>query len=214
MMSRVRNLYKRLTGLVVYYLASLGLLTIKASKVSLCGGPTKIPGYFNIDLQRQADLSLDLEHHNLPFKSSSVDTVLCISAVNYFTRERGEQIIKEVHRILSKDGIARFAVQDLHSIAQKYVAGDKEFFFQKLPSGKDRFLGVTMADKINSWFYGYKTIGGKAGKYFYDFETLALLFQQAGFSRVEQKAYLESELPNIESIDNRPDQMFFLEAIK
>jgi len=48
----------------------------------------------------------------------------------------------------------------------------------------------------------------------YDFESLALLFKNAGFRTVEQKKYRESVLADIEKIDNRPEQMFFLEATK
>ena len=40
------------------------------------------------------------------------------------------------------------------------------------------------------------------------------LFKMAGFSVVEKRAFQESRLEDIEMIDNRPDQMFFLEAVK
>lgn len=182
-------------------------------KINLCGS-TRIGDFYNIDLSSQADLVIDLEKKLLPFRDGNTDTVICISAINYFTKERGYEIIKDVYRILKSGGIARFAVQDLFEISKKYVRGDRDFFFQKLPNGKDRFHGETMADKINSWFYGYKIDGGKHCKYFYDFETLALLFKEAGFSKIEKKNYMESLIPEISQIDNRPDQMFFLEAIK
>lgn len=182
-------------------------------KINLCGS-VRIGDFYNIDLNPQADLTIDLEKKLLPFRDRSADTVVCISAINYFAKERGSEIIRDVYRILKSGGIARFAVQDLLEISKKYVTGDRNFFFQKLPNGKDRFHGKTMADKINSWFYRYKIDGGKHCKYFYDFETLALLFKEAGFSKIEKKNYMESLIPEISQIDNRPDQMFFLEAIK
>jgi hypothetical protein len=70
-----------------------------------------------------------------------------------------------------------------------------------------------MGDKFNAWFYGYQ-IGNNSCQYVFDYESLACLFQEAGFSVIERKDYLDSRLPNIELIDNRPEQMFFLEAIK
>ena len=94
-----------------------------------------------------------------------------------------------------------------------YVVKDTDFFFQKLTNGDERFEGKTMGDKFNSWFYGYLTGGGPT-KYFYDYETLADLFISAGFSVVEKKKYMDSRLKEIKSIDNREDQMFFLEAVK
>ena len=84
---------------------------------------------------------------------------------------------------------------------------------QKLPDGRDRFEGHTLGDKFAAWFYGYE-IGGFPCRYFYDFESLAYLFKMAGFTVVEKKAFCQSKLENIKLIDNRPDQMFFLEAIK
>lgn len=183
-------------------------------KINLCGGGLKIPGYLDVDLNPRADVVIDLEKELLPFASGSVDVVICISAINYFSRKRGQEIIKDVYRILKSGGIARFGVQDLRTIAQKYIDNDRNFFFQKLPSGKERFHGETMADKINSWFYGYQTVNGKKCKYFYDFETLALLFKEAGFKDIKQKGYRDSTIPEIRLIDNRPDQMFFLEAVK
>jgi len=41
-----------------------------------------------------------------------------------------------------------------------------------------------------------------------------LLFKEAGFNNVERKAYVDRQLKYIELIDNRPEQMFYLEAIK
>ncbi|MFA5889087.1 MAG: methyltransferase domain-containing protein [Candidatus Paceibacterota bacterium] len=182
----------------------------RVNKINIGSGNTPLPEYCGIDKYYKADLVLDLSKSLLPFKNNSIDAAICISAINYFKRERGEEIIKDVYRVLKRGGVARFGVQDLKAIAKKYTANDTTFFFQKLPNGRDRFKGgETMCDKINCWFYGY---GG--GKYMYDYETLSILFRKAGFQTVEQKNYRESVLENIDMIDNRPDQMFFLEAIK
>ncbi len=183
-------------------------------KINLCSGSRKLKGYCNIDVSPGADLVIDLEKKLLPFPDDSLDVVVCISAINYFTRERGQEIINDVFRVLRRGGIARFATQDLRLIAKKYLERDAKFFFQKLACGRERFEGTTMADKFNAWFYGYRTSAGKHCKYFYDYETLALLFRNAGFRVVEEKKYHESRIPKIKDIDNRPEQMFFLEAVK
>jgi predicted SAM-dependent methyltransferase len=183
------------------------------SKINLCSGTIKVPGYCSIDLVLSADLILDLSKVKLPFKNGSIDAAICISGINYFSRLQGEKLVNETYRVLKLGGIARFAVQDLKSLTRKYVEEDYDFFFQKLPNGKERFDGSTLGDKFVSWFYGYPTAGGPC-KYFYDYESLAYIFHDAGFSIVEQKSYLESRLSEIDKIDNRPDQMFFLEAVK
>lgn len=185
----------------------------KVTRLNLCSGDQKIPGYISADLSFDADLTINLSRGRLPFKSDSIEVVACISAINYFTRERGQEIVNEIYRVLCRGGIARFSSQDLEWIAKRYIEKDVEFFFQKLDNGKERFEGKTMGDKFNSWFYGYRTSGGSS-KYFYDYETLADLFITAGFSIVEKKGYMDSRIEKIELIDNRKNQVFFLEAVK
>jgi len=215
-MHALRNFLRTIPARLRYYFTRFGLFGYgrKWRKVNIGSGSVYLPGYCNIDLSAAADLYLDLEKRLLPFPSESLEAAVCISTINYFSRERGARIVKDVYRVLKQGGIARFATQDLRIIAEKYVSGDRDFFFQKLPDGRERFAGKTMGDKVNSWFYGYTTLRGKRCRYVYDFETLALLFKEAGFSGIEQKRYRESVIPDIERIDNRQEQMFFLEAIK
>lgn len=184
---------------------------VSVSAVNLCSGPQAVPGYFSVDLVG-ANLNVDLEESLLPFANDSIDRVVCMSAINYFTRERGELIVADIYRILKPGGIFRMGVQDLNEIAKRYVQRDKKFFFQQL-NGRDRFEGVTYADKFNAWFYGYRSNNATC-KYMYDYETLTLICENVGFSTIERKNFMESRLAHIEMIDNRPDQMFFLEAVK
>lgn len=203
-------------NLIFFFKERISILLLdhkSVKKVNLGCGSQKIPGYCGVDFGGKVDLKLNLDEGILPFKNSSVETVTCISAINYFTRRRGEEIIKEVYRILQPGGITRFGVQDLEMLARRYVEKDVEFFFQKLPDGQERFEGITLGDKFVAWFYGY-AIKGAPCKYFYDYESLAYLFKKSGFSVVEKKNFMESNLEHIDLIDNRPDQMFFLEAIK
>lgn len=209
----ISYIYK-IGGIIKYYLVKFNLYKIKQDKINLCSGSILLEDYCNIDIYNKADININLEKKLLPFKDNSVNIIVCTSAINYFTRKRGEKIIKDVYRVLKPNGIARFSTQDLDMIAKKYVERDEEFFFQKNKDNKDRFIGETFCDKFNSWFYGYAVAKNKGCKYFYDFETLSLLFKNAGFKIIENKKYLESRINNIEKIDNRPDQMFFLEAVK
>ena len=181
-------------------------------KLNLACGSQKAPGYFGIDLVDGADLRLDLAKMDLPFAASSIDTVVCMSAINYFTRSRAQQLVREMHRVLRPGGVCRVGVQDMKSLAERYVRGDRDFFFQQL-HGRDRFEGPTLGDKFAAWFYGY-AVGTHRCEYFYDFESLAHLFREAGFGIVERKAYRESRIAEVEQLDNRADQMFFLEAVK
>lgn len=182
-------------------------------KVNLACGTQKVGGYLGIDVGGAADLRLDLSKYDLPFADSSIETLACMSAINYFTRSRAQQLVREMHRVLRPGGVCRVGVQDMRALAERYVRGDREFFFQKLADGRERFEGPTLGDKFAAWFYGY-AVGAHRCEYFYDFEALAYLFSEAGFHIVERKAYRESRIVEVAQLDNRPDQMFFLEAVK
>jgi SAM-dependent methyltransferase len=182
-------------------------------KLNLCCGNHKVPGFFGIDLVDGADLRLDLAHMDLPFPDASLEAVVCMSAINYFTRARAQQLVREMCRVLRPGGICRIGVQDMKSLAERYVRGDREFFFQKLADGRDRFEGPTLGDKFAAWFYGY-AVGAHRCEYFYDFDSLAHLFREAGFSVIQRKAFRESRIAEVELLDNRADQMFFLEAVR
>ena len=156
---------------------------------------------------------MDLTRGWLPFLAASIRTVVCTSGINYFTRARALELVREVRRVLRPGGVTRISVQDLDLLARRYVARDEAFFDQRLPDGRPRFEGATLGDRFAAWFYGYRTAGGPC-RYVYDFDSLAYLVREAGFTTVERRAYRDSRLAEVEALDNRPDQMFFREAVK
>ncbi len=208
---------KKVIRLILLYLREritlFSIMSKEVKNINLGSGDQVIPGFLSIDFSFKADLSLDLRKGILPFKSSTINIVVCTSAINYFDKNSGQKIINETFRVLKKGGIARFSTQDLEIIAQKYLNKDYNFFFQKTANGQERFQGKTFADKFNSWFYGYDSGIGTC-QYVYDFETLKELFKNSGFRKIEKKKFMESEIVQIKSIDNREDQMFYLEATK
>ncbi len=182
-------------------------------RVNLCCGLQRVPGYIGLDVLPRVDLEIDLARENLPFGDCSMETIVWMSAINYFSYRRAQELVHEIYRVLHVDGVCRVGVQDMRWLAERYVKEDTEFFFQKLPSGQDRFEGKTIGDKFAAWFYGY-AVGGNHCRYAYDFDSLAHLFHTAGFTRIERKPFGESRIPDIRFLDNRPDQMFYLEAVK
>lgn len=204
---------RRVTSRLRRVLLEYRLRPLGVQKVNLCCGSKQVPGYFGIDVNAGCDLRLDLSQYDLPFADDSLEAVVCMSAINYFTRRRAEELVRETFRVLRLGGVCRVGVQDMRALSERYLRNDTEFFFQKLPDGRDRFEGPTIGDKFAAWFYSY-AIKGMPCRYFYDYDSLAYLFKEAGFSIVDRKPFRESRLKGIELIDNRPEQMFFLEAVK
>lgn len=164
-------------------------------KVNLCG--VGLEGFVNVDISWKADKRRNLNWQRIPFKDNSVDVLICMSAINYFSKERAQFLVNDVYRVLKKDGVCRFGVQDLKLICAKYLAGDPDF----------------NCDRINRWFGlgdGYKSNGQKS-KYVYDWKTLSQFFNN--FRYVSKMDFRRSDY-GLGKYDNRPEQMFYLEAMK
>lgn len=167
-------------------------ISLNAQNLNMCSGGVDIPSYINLDING-TNYNVDLEKLLLPFNSNYFDTILCMSAINYFTKERGLEIIKDCYRTLKPNGVASFGVQDLKVICKSYLNGDSRF----------------TNERINRWFgLGDGFISsGKTSKWVYDYKTLMELFMKAGFKYIKQVEFNPR-------IHNRPEQCFYLEAIK
>lgn len=180
----------------------------KIKKINLGGGSLSIDGYINIDRCKEADIVHDILNP-LPIESDSVEVIVMSHALNYFSYEEAKFVVAEIYRVLQKGGIIRASFPDLRIFAKAYVENDIDFLFQKLPTGEDRFVGKTIGDKFISEAYFY---GGV--KYFFDFESAAEIFKEAGFKQIKKCQYRKSKIPEIDKIDNRPELSCYLEAVK
>ncbi len=177
-------------------------------KINLCSGLVRIKGYANLDKWLTADIVYDV-NFPLPFYDNSIERIVMMHAIYYFEYEKAKEIISEIYRILKSDGIVRLSFTDLSIFAKKYIEKDYSFYCQKIGTGEDRFKGKTIGDKFISHAYFYGGI-----KYFYDFESLKVHFEEAGFREIKRCNFKESQIENIEEIDNRPELSGFLEAKK
>ena len=163
-------------------------------KVNLMG--TGLKDFINIDISWSADKRVDLEQKRIPLGPKSVDILICMNGIGYFTKERAQFLINDVYRILKPGGVCRFGTQDLGIICSQYLAQHPDF----------------QCDRINEWFNGYEA-NKKKCKYVYDHATLWRLFNNAEFKFVICCAY-QNSYNDIGEWDNRPEQQFFIEAVK
>jgi predicted SAM-dependent methyltransferase len=138
-------------------------------------------------------------HHELeeglPFDSASVDFIFCSHVVEHFFRTDGESLLREMHRVLRPGGVARICVPDLEHALRLYHEGRKvealDYFFVDGPAG----------------YY-------RRHRYLYDFELLHDAMTRAGFVDVRRCAYREGDVPDLELLDNRPDETLYVEGRK
>ncbi|MDT5271688.1 MAG: hypothetical protein QOH49_3874 [Acidobacteriota bacterium] len=143
--------------------------------------------------------SHDFLHHNLdygiPLPDASVDYVYSSHWLEHLYREDAERLMREAYRVLKPGGCIRTCVPDLEHAVRQYLKGNKEhalsYFFCPSKSGA---LG--------------------RHHYLYDAELLAALLREAGFREPTRRAYREGLTPDIDKLDNRPEETLYMEAIK
>ena len=149
-----------------------------------CGcGPFAKIGWINIDTARSADLHLDLRR-KLPFPDGCASFVYSEHFFEHleYPQETGT-FLSESIRVLAPGGQFRVGVPDTEWPLNAYVKQDDAYF-----SGvRERWHPSYCNTRMHNINYHFRQ--GTQHKYAYDYETLAAVLREAGFSRVEKSDY-------------------------
>ena len=141
----------------------------------------------------------DFVHHDLtyglPFPDNSVDYIYTSHVLEHLYPDSARNLLHEARRVLKDGGLLRICVPDLKHAIDLYLSGQKE-----------RALEYFFQDSCTGAFHRHK--------YMYDFEMLEHALDEAGFASVQQCAYRQGRVPDIERLDNRPEETLFVEAVK
>jgi predicted SAM-dependent methyltransferase len=146
---------------------------------------------------------LDLSR-SLPFSDGSFDGVFCEHVLEHFTQEDGENICREIHRILRPGAAFRVVVPDAETIMRWYFEAP-----HSLPARRGTELAI---DSINSYFrqrYEHQ--------FLYDWKCLCAMLERAGFlgsvTRRRFRFGACAELASLDDIKYEPESLY-AEAIK
>lgn len=139
-------------------------------------------------------------HHDLsygiPFCDNTADFVYSSHFLEHLFKSDAEVLLKESYRVLKPGGIIRVCVPDLQYAVSLYNSGQKE-------------------KMLDSYFFVEDMENSMARhKYMYDFELLETKLKEAGFTAVSRHNYREGKTPDLDVLDNRPDETLFVEATK
>ena len=172
-------------------LDALGIApTRRGLRLHIGSGPTRVPGWINIDLH-PAELALDLRW-GLPFADGSVDLVYSAHCLEHQYLADGLHTLREIHRVLEPGGRVRLVVPDMEAYARAYVEDDADFFTARrevwrwVPEG----LTPLMTVLGNGGAGARGADAGERHKYGYDFVTLATMLRRAGFWQVERVSFM------------------------
>jgi SAM-dependent methyltransferase len=137
-------------------------------------------------------------HHNLeyglPFPDNTVDYLYSSHVLEHFYVDTAEFILRDAYRVMKKGSRLRVCVPDLQYAFTLYAQGNKE--------------------QALTYFFEPRRGSFNRHRYMYDFDLLASLLQKVEFSSIERFAYRQGFVPDLDRLDNRPDETLYVEAVK
>ena len=139
-------------------------------------------------------------HHDLsygiPIQDQSADFVYSSHFLEHLPKKQAETLLRETYRVLKSGGMLRVCVPDLEYAMSLYASGEKEKML------------------VNYFFIEDDESHYARHKYMYDFSMLQNMLRQIGFQEITRCAFRTGKVPDIETLDNRPEDTIFIEAKK
>jgi len=170
-------------------------------RLHLGSGRSPKPGWVNIDLVGYpGDLYWNLLRP-LPFASGSADAIFHEHVLEHFPLQAAVGIVKDSFRVLRPRGILRIGVPDLGRYILAYT-GDDSLLEEVRPGRPTRALAMQEL----FFRHGHRSA--------YDWDTLALITQAAGFKACERRLFGESHLDPVPDSEERRPETLYVECLK
>jgi predicted SAM-dependent methyltransferase len=175
-------------------------------KVHFGCGSRILPDWVNLDAYASSEISMELDLQGpLPLSDGSVRWIFTEHVLEHIDRPRIHAIFSEFHRILKPGGVARILVPDLDFYCRAYVDSDHEAITTAVHRSR------TAAEGINSLFNDH------FHRFIYDFDTMKLDLEEAGFEKIVHCRYGESEHDGLaldSDLASRRDSTLCVEATR
>jgi predicted SAM-dependent methyltransferase len=133
--------------------------------------------------------------YGLPFPDNSIKYIYSSHMLEHLYKEDSKKFLKEVYRVLVKNGVVRICVPDLEYAFSLYKNGDRE-----------NALRLFFVPTEYNYLYQHR--------YLYDYTLLKKYLNEAGFETINRCQYQQGLVPDIEKLDVFPDETLYIEAIK
>ena len=130
---------------------------------------------------------------SLPFKPKSVDYFYSSHFFEHLFKADAIRLLREMKFALKSNGVIRIAIPDLSYAVNLYQSGEKEKMLDDYFFVNDR----------SSYLARHK--------YMYDFELFKKLLDDIGFNNIEKCFFRMGRVPNLNELDNRPQDTLFVE---
>lgn len=146
----------------------------------------------------------------LPFPAESAEAIYASHLLDCLYLHETQRLLKECFRVLKPGGILRVVVEDVRGILEEYLEKKPSPHLSKelaqlrpVDRLMARLLCQSPAPMAGSFLYRLyrKTTDFQTRKWAYDADSLIFHLQEAGFSDVAERKWLESRIPGIEVIE-------------
>ena len=130
-----------------------------------------------------------------PFETGSVEAVFSSHVIEHLHPAVAGHLMRESLRVLRPGGVLRVVAPSLEWAMSKYSEKDPA-----------EFLGIVFEHTQSSIKNRHQ--------WMYTADSLAELLRTTGFAEVAPRKFREGRLPDLEKIDNRPENSIYVEGIK
>lgn len=173
-----------------------------------CGSRYK-RDWINIDLRHDADLRLDIRE-NFCFGEDTVSIIYSEHFFEHLAYPRAiEHLLHESLRVLEPGGVFSVGIPDAEEVLLQYARGELPALIQQWRQDENLqwfppWVWTTPMHLVNFFFRQ-----GCEHKYAYDFETLARVLTEAGFTDVKRRKF-NAEMDS----EDRRDGTLYVDACK
>jgi predicted SAM-dependent methyltransferase len=143
----------------------------------------------------------------LPYADGSARYVYSSHMIEHLAPWQARALLQECLRVLEPGGLLRLATPDLAAVVESYregVSNDGESAADTFMAGFGHFVeqpGPRLATVLRRLFTA-------PHQWLYDEESLTRLLRESGFVDVMRRGFRESELPDIELLEDREGSLF------
>jgi predicted SAM-dependent methyltransferase len=163
-------------------------------RISVGSSGAHVPGWISADIERDRDgrcLRMDATEP-WPFRDGAAEAIVLEHVLEHIDPDEAPGVLSEAFRVLAPGGVVRTSLPGLDGLVQAFLDRDPEVLEAHRRHG---YQARTHGDMLNNYAYMW------GHRHLWDFESLRVRLEDAGFRDVEQASFGVSRHPVMQGID-------------